>query len=178
MLHHVEDIWVNWRQLWLIVFYLFKVSLDFVVFISMVLISSNLTYVHAKPTDSSIPQGTSSSRNITQMLTEKTGRNPRAISRRVQPTGTNAEQATNNQGVLLTAGGAGFNITRFPSSLSNNPCIKRFRDIFIYNYFFAIPICKKHQGCYAVKKIVNFGKGRTFAITTNCQRVKHLPQLR
>lgn len=161
MLHLVEDIWVNCRWLWLIVFYLFKVSLDFVVFISMALISSNLTYVHAKPTDSLIPPGTSSSRNITQMPTEKTGRNPRAIS----------EQATNNQGALLTSGGAGFNITRFPSSLSNNPCIKRFRDIFIYNYFFAIPICKKQQGCYAVKKIVNFGKGRTFAITTNCQRV-------
>lgn len=174
MLHHVEVIWVNWRQLWLLVFYLFKVSLDFVVFISMALILSNLTYVHAKP----IPPDTSSSRNITQMPMENTGRNPRAISRRVQPTGPKVEQATNNQGVLLTAGGTGFNITRFHSSLNNNPCIKRFHDIFIYNYFYSIPICKKHHGCYAVKKIVNFGKGRTLAITANCQRVKHLPQLR
>ena len=47
-----------------------------------------------------------------------------------------------------------------------NSCIERYKYLLIANYFFRLPVCKK--GCYPKIRIINFGKGRTYAITYDC----------
>ena len=51
---------------------------------------------------------------------------------------------------------------------SNNTCIKRYEYRIIYNYFFRIPICKRHKNCQRVVKIVRFSNGIAKAINYNC----------
>lgn len=51
---------------------------------------------------------------------------------------------------------------------SNNTCIKRYDYRIIYNYFFRIPICKRHKNCQRVVKIVRFFNGIRKAINYNC----------
>ena len=65
----------------------------------------------------------------------------------------------------------GFENTRFPrNSDDNNPCIKRLDYRIIYNYFFTIPVCKRHKHCRREKKIIRFANGKEFGITSNCVR--------
>ena len=160
-------------------------SLVPVVLILLTLLLNSHRKVQARPTDSSTffirnLNENSHSRNIAQNSTKKT-----AVLKPTQKDGAGSangidmqptrhsikERAADSQEELLTADGAGLTRTSFPSNVNKNPCIKRFRYRIIFNYFFAIPVCKRHQGCFEVIKIVNFGKGRTYAITTNCQRV-------
>lgn len=56
----------------------------------------------------------------------------------------------------------------FPRSAKRNTCIKKYVYRLIYNYFFAIPICKKHEGCKEKMETVNFSNGKTLAITFDC----------
>lgn len=165
--------------------YSFKVLLVPVALLLLALLLNSHRKVQARPTDSSTffirnLNENSHSRNIAQNSTKKTAvLKPRqkdgagsANGIDMQPTRHSIiERATDNQEESLTADGAGLTRTSFPSSVNKNPCIKRFRYRIIFNYFFAIPVCKGHQGCFEVIKIVNFGKGRTYAIPTNCQRV-------
>lgn len=165
--------------------YSFKVLLVPVALLLLALLLNSHRKVQARPTDSSTffirnLNENSHSRNIAQNSTKKTAvLKPRqkdgagsANGIDMQPTRHSIiERATDNQEESLTADGAGLTRTSFPSSVNKNPCIKRFRYRIIFNYFFAIPVCKGHQGCFEVIKIVNFGKGITYAIPTNCQRV-------
>lgn len=59
---------------------------------------------------------------------------------------------------------------RFLRSVKSNTCIKKFVYRVIYNYFFAIPICKKHRGCKEKMRTVTFANGKTLAITFDCYR--------
>ena len=165
--------------------YSFKVLLVPVALLLLALLLNSHRKVQARPTDSSTffirnLNENSHSRNIAQNSTKKTAvLKPRqkdgagsANGIDMQPTRHSIiERAADNQEESLTADGAGLTRTSFPSSVNKNPCIKRFRYRIIFNYFFAIPVCKGHQGCFEVIKIVNFGKGITYAIPTNCQRV-------
>ena len=65
----------------------------------------------------------------------------------------------------------GFENTRFPrNSRDNNPCMKRMDYRIIYNYFFTIPVCKRHKDCRREIKIVKFANGKELGITSNCVR--------
>lgn len=157
--------------------------LDSVAGILLALLFISLTELQARPTDSSILpssnfNGTSSSRNTTRSSArETTGVKPREkvvkvtfSTNEMQPTRVNIKQATENQDDLSTTDGSGFTRTILPTSFHMNPCITKTRYSFIYNRLFEIPICKKNHGCHEVVKIVNFGKGRTLAVTYNCQK--------
>ena len=124
-------------------------------------------------------KGTSSSRNTTQSLPNAREASPKTSSVvstiELQATRYKTGRIAENQREMLTADSSGIATTPFPRTVNENICIKRYRYRIICNYFFVIPVCKKHQGCYEVKKIVSFGKGRTYAITFNCQRFKQLP---
>lgn len=61
-------------------------------------------------------------------------------------------------------------MTRFQRSLKRNNCIKKFVYRVIYNYFFAIPVCKQHKGCNGKFKTVNFSNGKTLAIRYDCYK--------
>lgn len=60
--------------------------------------------------------------------------------------------------------------TRFPKSVKRNNCIKKFVYRVIYDYFFAIPVCKKHKGCREKFRTVNFSNGKTLAIAYDCYK--------
>ena len=62
------------------------------------------------------------------------------------------------------------NTTLTRNSYDNNPCIKRLDYRIIHNYFFTIPVCKRHKHCRREKKIVRFANGKEFGITSNCVR--------
>ena len=57
---------------------------------------------------------------------------------------------------------------RSAKGVKRNNCIKKFVNRVIYNYFFAIPVCKKHKGCREKFKTVNFANGKTLAIRYDC----------
>ena len=122
--------------------------------------------------------GTSRLRNTTRSSArETTGLKPRekvdkvaSSTKEMQPSSVNIKQATETQDDLSATDGSGLTRTILPTSINKNPCIKKIRYSFIYNQLFEIPICKKNHGCHEVVKIVNFGKGRTLAVTYNCQK--------
>jgi len=60
--------------------------------------------------------------------------------------------------------------TRFRKDVKRNNCIKKFVYQVIYNYVFAIPVCKKHKGCREKFKTVNFSNGKTLAISYDCYK--------
>ena len=157
-----------------ILIYSFKVSLVLVILRLLTLLLNCHREVQARPTDS---HSRKTAQNWTKKIAflkpkQKDGTGS-ANSIDMQPTRHSIiKRAADNREELLTAGGAGLYRTSFPSSVNKNPCIKRFRYRIICNYFLAIPVCKRHQGCSEVIKIVNCGKGRTYAVTTNCQRVQ------
>lgn len=151
--------------------------------ILLALLFISLTELQARPTDSStLPSsnfnGTSSLRNTTRSSArETTGLKPRekvdkvaSSTKEMQPSSVNIKQATETQDDLSATDGSGLTRTILPTSINKNPCIKKIRYSFIYNQLFEIPICKKNHGCHEVVKIVNFGKGRTLAVTYNCQK--------
>ena len=61
-------------------------------------------------------------------------------------------------------------MTRFQKIVKRNNCIKKFVYRVIYNYFFAIPVCKRHKGCNGKFKTVNFSNGKTLAIQYDCYK--------
>ena len=143
---------------------------------SLVLLLSCRTDVKARPTDSSllsVHEVEDTSRKIAQATEEQNGQGQLQRETELEDTFSSGmpltrHRVTRSQEDLLTADAAGFTQTVFPKRVKKNNCIRRFRYQIIYNYFFAIPVCKKHSGCIEVKQIVNFPKGRTLAITYNC----------
>lgn len=57
---------------------------------------------------------------------------------------------------------------RFPRSVKDNKCIKKFVNRIIYNYYFAVPLCKIGKGCKEKMMTVNFSNGKTIAIAYDC----------
>ena len=166
--------------------FFFKVSCDLLVIalLDFIMILSTHSEVEARPTGCVTHpfhnlKGTSSSRNTTQSLpnAREASLKPSSVVSTIelQATRYKTGRIAENQREMLTADSSGIATTPFPRTVNENVCIKRYRYRIICNYFFVIPVCKKHQGCYEVQKIVSFGKGRTYAITFNCQRFKQLP---
>ena len=162
----------------------FKVSFDLLVIalLNFIMLLSTHSEVEARPTGCITHsfnnlKGTSISRTTNQSVPnarEASLKPSTAVSTmELQVTRYKTERIADNQREMVTADASGVATTPFP--VNENTCIKRYRYRIICNYFFAIPVCKKHQGCYEVKKIVSFGKGRTYAITFKCQRFKQLP---
>lgn len=124
-------------------------------------------------------KGTSSLKNTTQSLpnAREASLKPSSVVSTIelQVTRYKTGRIAENQREILTADASGIATTPFPRTVNENVCIKRYRYRIICHYFFVIRVCKKHQGCYEVKKIVSFGKRRTYAITLKCQRLKQLP---
>ena len=158
--HSKVDIygWIRFKFIaQLVSVFFFKASFDLLVIalLDFIMILSTHSEVEARPTGCVTHpfnnlKGTSSSRNTTQATRSKTGR------------------IAENQREMLTADASGIATTSVPRTVNENICIKRYRYRIICNDFFVILVCKKHQGCYEVKKIVSFGKGRTYAITFKC----------
>ena len=51
---------------------------------------------------------------------------------------------------------------------TGNACIEKYTYRIIYNFFFQIPVCKKH--CKAKYKTVTFQNGKTYAIRYDCYK--------
>ena len=55
---------------------------------------------------------------------------------------------------------------RFPKSMKDNQCIKKFDHHLIYNYVFEIPHCKKD--CKEKVRFVTFSNGKIQAVVYDC----------
>lgn len=75
---------------------------------------------------------------------------------------SNQEEITNSKNITTRI---------FPrKGVKRNNCIKKFVYRVIYNYFFAIPVCKKRKGCREKFMSVNFSNGETSAIRYDCYK--------
>ncbi|XP_022794300.1 uncharacterized protein LOC111333042 [Stylophora pistillata] len=98
---------------------------------------------------------------------EKNNINTRQEQREIRSAKSEKEKTTDSTSVIQEEHATAEQFkTSFPKSTKDNECIKKYDQRLIYNYFFAIPHCKK--GCKEKFRFVSFSNGKTLSMVYDC----------